>query len=105
MKLSLQELVADFLGFELSVIQKLAHKAPKTYVHYKIPKRRGGGVRTIYHPSKETKSLQYALMHLLHVVLEPHPCAMAFKKGFSSPLRRNAEMHAKYPYSVRLVSV
>jgi len=102
MNQSLKELVADFLGFEVSVIELMAQKAPKTYVHYKIPKRRGGGFRTIYHPSRETKSLQYALMHLLHVVLEPDPCAMAFKKGFSSPLRRNAEIHAKFPYSIRV---
>jgi hypothetical protein len=101
MKPSLKEIVADFLGFEMAIVQEMAYKAPKTYRHYKIPKKRGG-LRTIYHPSKETKSLQYTLMHLLEAVLEPHPCAMAFKRGFSSPLRRNAEAHAKHPFTLRI---
>jgi hypothetical protein len=98
---SLKGIVADFLGFDVAVVDGMAYKAPKTYRHYKIPKKRGG-LRTIYHPSKETKSLQYTLMHLLESVLEPHPCAMAFRRGLSSPLRLNAEAHAKYPFSLRI---
>jgi len=93
--------VAEFLGFELAVVIEMAGKAQRTYRHYKIPKKKKG-LRTIYHPSKETKSIQYALMHLLAETLKPHDCAFAFKLGLSSPLRKNAETHARFAYSLRI---
>jgi len=93
--------VAEFLGFELAVVQEMAGKAQRTYRHYKIPKKKKG-MRTIHHPSKETKSIQYALMQILAESLKPHDCAFAFKRKFSSPLRMNAETHARFGYSLRI---
>ena len=93
--------VAMFLGFDLNVVAEMAARAPTTYRHYKIPKK-SKGLRTIYHPSKETKSIQYALMHILSQTLEPHSCSFGFKAHFSSPLRRNAEKHAGFPYTLRV---
>jgi len=93
--------VAEFLGFELAVVMEMAGKAQRTYRHYKIPKKKRG-LRTIYHPSRETKSIQYALMHILAGTLKPHDCAFAFKPGLSSPLRKNAETHARFAYSLRI---
>jgi hypothetical protein len=101
MRPSLVQLVTDFLGLDRSTVEEMAQKAPITYRHYQIRKKRGG-FRTIYHPSKETKSLQYALMHLLGKVLEPDSSAMAFRRGFESPLRKNAEAHAQFPYTLRI---
>lgn len=102
MRKPLIQSVAEVLGFELSVVEEMAAKAPKTYRHYKIPKKKRGLFRTIYHPSKETKSIQYALMHILAHYLEPHTCAYAFKPNFPSPLRKNAEVHAQFPFSMRI---
>ena len=93
--------VAEFLGFEISVVTEMAGKAQRTYRHYKIPKKKRG-LRTIYHPSKETKSIQYALMQILAETLTPHDCAFAYKPGLSSPLRKNAETHARFAYSLRI---
>jgi hypothetical protein len=93
--------VAEFLGFEVQVVAEMAGKAQRTYRHYKIPKKKKG-LRTIYHPSKEKKSIQYALMHILAETLKPHDCAFAFKPGLSSPLRKNAEAHARFAYSLRI---
>ena len=53
--------VAGFLGLSVGDVVQMAQKAPLTYKHYKIPKKRGGGMRTIHHPSKETKSLRYLI--------------------------------------------
>ncbi len=93
--------VAEFLGFELAVVIQMTGKAQRTYRHYQIPKKKKG-LRTIFHPSKETKSIQYALMHILAETLTPHECAFAFKRGLSSPLRKNAETHAPFAYSLRV---
>jgi hypothetical protein len=101
MKESLIQMVAEFLAFDVQTLGDLAAKAQSTYRHYKIPKKRGGE-RTIYHPSKTTKGLQYALMHLLKETLPPHECAKAFVRGLSSPLRKNAEAHAGLPYTLRI---
>jgi retron-type reverse transcriptase len=46
--------------------------------------------------------LQHALMILLPTFLTPHPAATAFLRGVSSPLRRNAEAHAKNSYLARI---
>jgi len=101
MSKSLINTVAEFLGFEPAVVIEMAGKAQQTYRHYKIPKKKKG-LRTIYHPSKETKSIQYALMQILAETLKPHDCAFAFKSGLSSPLRKNAEIHARFAYSLRI---
>jgi hypothetical protein len=93
--------VAEFLGLNEVDIVGMAQRAPHTYRHYKIPKKSGRGMRTIHHPSKETKSLQYALMHLLEDALQPHGCATAYIKR-ASPLRRNAEIHATRAYLLRV---
>jgi RNA-directed DNA polymerase len=93
--------VAAFLGLSVTEVVQMAQKAPKTYRHYRIPKRSGSGMRTIHHPSKQTKSIQYALMYLLEDVLQPHSCATAYIKK-PSPLRRNAEIHASREFLLRV---
>jgi hypothetical protein len=94
--------VAEVLGLLVEEVQNLAACAQQTYKHYLIKKKNGTGFRKIYHPSRQTKALQYALMGLLEDALRPHECAMAFRRGFSSPLRKNGETHAGCPYTLRI---
>lgn len=101
MSMPLLHSVADVLGFSQAEVSLIAAKAQKTYKHYKIPKKRGG-LRSIHHPSKETKSLQYALISILENSLQPHPCAMAYRRNLTSPLRKNAEIHSKFPFTLRV---
>ena len=67
-----------------------------------IAKKKGGGRRTIHHPSKQTKALQYALIEIFLNKLPIHSCAAAYRRNIKSPLLENATIHAKYSYSVRV---
>jgi len=98
---SLIDMVAAYLGHTREQILHLSQRAPKLYRHYTIPKKKGGR-RTIHHPAKQTKSLQYALMDILLDRLPIHSCAIAYRRNIKSPLLKNAILHAQYSYSVRI---
>lgn len=98
----LDEQVGALLGLPVEEVRRIANQSPTKYRIYRVPKRSGAGFRVIHHPWKQTKMLQYGLMLLLNSSLVPHSAAMAFRPGVSSPLRLNAEHHAKNAYLVRL---
>ena len=81
---------------------KLIHLSATSYKKYKIPKKNGRGMRQICQPSKETKMLQYYLLDNVFATMPIHPSAFGYVKGKASPLRKNAEMHRSYKYSVHL---
>lgn len=101
MKKSLIEIAAFFLGFSVNEVVDLSRKAPLSYFRFEIPKK-NGGMRAIFHPSKETKALQYALIETLLRNLKVHSSAIAYIPGKKSPLKINALMHCPYKYSVRI---
>lgn len=101
MKKSIVEIVSDYLGYTFEQTIEISKHAPKTYRHYRIPKKKGG-FRIIYHPSKLTKSLQYALISTVLKHLPIHKAAKAYRRGVKSPLLMNAKIHSKLPYSVRI---
>ncbi len=97
------ELVSEFLGFTPEVVKSIAKKAPHSYRRYCIPKKKvGAGKRTIFHPSKTTKALQYALMEMVLCDLPIHDCAAAYRRNIKSPLLVNAQKHAHFAYSIRI---
>lgn len=101
MNKSLIDIVAGYLGYTREETLQLSERAPKTYRRYTIPKKKGGR-RTIHHPSKQTKALQYALMETFLSRLTIHSCAAAYRRNIGSPLLKNAILHAHYSYSVRV---
>ena len=98
---SLIESVALLTGLNQIEILSIAEKAPRTYRKYYIPKKRTGQ-RRIYHPSKETKLLQYAATDLLISALPVHNAAVGFIPGLQSPLKFNAARHSHNPYLLRV---
>jgi RNA-directed DNA polymerase len=94
-------MVAAYLGHTREQVLHLSQRAPNLYRHYTIPKKKGGS-RTIHHPAKQTKSLQYALMDIFLNQLPIHSCAFAYRRNIKSPLLKNAILHAQYSYSVRI---
>jgi len=94
-------MVAVYLGCTEENALTIAQRAPRTYRHYQIPKKKGG-YRTIHHPSRQTKAIQYALMELLLRQLPVHASATAYRRSIQSPLVANARAHAAYRYSVRV---
>lgn len=98
---SLVSMVAAYLGCTDRDALALAQRAPRTYRHYQIPKKKGGS-RTIHHPSRQTKAMQYALIELLLRQLPVHDNAIAYRRGIRSPLVANARAHVEFRYSVRV---
>jgi len=98
---SLINKVVDYLGYTRIDTLHVSKRAPKTYRRYTIPKKKGGR-RTIHHPSKQTKTLQYALIEIFLNKLPIHSCAAAYRRNIPSPLLKNAILHAHYSYSVRI---
>lgn len=80
---------------------QIAAKAPTSYKKYFIPKKAGGS-RVIHHPSKQTKAVQYALIETFLSKLPVHECAVAYRRGLTSPIRTNARQHAPFSFTVRL---
>jgi len=93
---------AAYLGLDEAEILTVARKAPKTYRRYLVPKRNGTGMRAIFHPSKETKALQYALLETVLPTLPVHEAAAGYVRGRRSPLLRNARAHSTFRFTVRL---
>jgi len=93
--------VSNYLSLTEAKLLEISRKAPLTYKHFTIPKR-NGGFRSIHHPSGETKNIQYALMNIVLNKLPIHKCAMGFIPNKQSPLLKNATLHSKFKYTIRL---
>jgi RNA-directed DNA polymerase len=78
-------------GLTLNEVVKIAAIGPKRYKVYQIPKR-SGGQRTICHPSRELKALQYVFLREILRDLPVHESATAYKSG--SSIKQNAAVHA-----------
>lgn len=100
-KMSLVTQVGYFLGIDEDEVVRISELAPRTYKRYTIPKRQGG-TRTIHQPTARTKALQYSLIELLYSAFPVSDIACAYRKGISSPLRKVAQQHASYKYSIRI---
>jgi len=100
-KFDLQRAVSDLIGLPTETIKKWAKYAPGSYKRYNVPKR-SGGTRVILHPAKATKTLQYAILSILEPRAQIHDSAIAYRRGFASPLRKNAELHSKSSYLLRI---
>ncbi|MDX6497057.1 MAG: hypothetical protein QOG23_317 [Blastocatellia bacterium] len=93
------ERMATQLALAPSFLTKLANSASHRYKEYKIPKRTGGQ-RTIHHPARELKLLQYWLLRNVLKLLPVHPSATAYQKG--SSIRLNAAAHVANNYILRV---
>jgi len=97
------DIVAAYIGHTREETLQTSIKAPTAYKRYKIPKKKkNAGLRTIHHPSRQTKALQYSLIETFLNRFRIHNCAAAYRRNVRSPLLRNATLHAKYSYSVRV---
>lgn len=101
-RLQLNQAVSEYLGTDMAHVESLAAVAPKTYRRYTVPKRGGHGLRTIYHPARKTKALQYALIEVLLNLLPVHKAAFAYRRGLRAPLLKHADVHRTFSYSVRI---
>lgn len=78
----------------------LIRSAPYRYKVYQIPKRSGGGFRTIAQPAKEVKQMQYWIIKNVFPSLPVHQAASAYIKGKN--IFKNADAHSDKPYLLKL---
>lgn len=101
----LLNILSDYSCLDSSQISDIIVKAPNQYKMYFIPKKNGGH-RQIFHPSKTTKMLQYALIDLFLSKIEVHKSAIAYQPKNEhidiNPIKFNALKHAPYHYSLHL---
>jgi RNA-directed DNA polymerase len=86
-------------GLPRSLLERYAETASKRYRVYTVEKR-NGEPRRIEHPSREIKAIQRWLIRALIRELPVHEAATAYSKG--SSIRKNAELHVRSRYTVRL---
>lgn len=93
--------LSDYIGIPTSLILEIGKKAPLLYRRYSVPKK-NGGQRHIYHPAKETKTLQIAAVDLLDSPNLIHDCVRGYVRGLKSPLLSNAIAHKEKSFLLRL---
>ena len=98
---SIINIISEYLGFDSDTTIKISKNAQTSYRRYLISKKKGG-YRTIFHPSKQTKALQYAFIETILNKLDVHECAAAYIRGRLSPLLVNATKHSSLSFSIRL---
>lgn len=103
--MKLVEALNSYTCLEADQIKNIINKAPMHYKMYFIKKKNGGN-RQIFHPSKTTKMLQYALIDLYLSKIIVHKSAIAYKCKNSeqneNPIKFNAIKHAAFKYSIHL---
>jgi RNA-directed DNA polymerase len=93
------ERMAKELLLPANHIARLAKTASHQYKEYQIAKR-GGGTRTILHPSRRLKALQKWLLANVIVSWPVHGAATAYRKGHS--IFDNAKIHVKSRFLLRM---
>ncbi|WP_439515434.1 retron St85 family RNA-directed DNA polymerase [Oceanibaculum nanhaiense] len=84
---------ADDLALTFGELMSIVRTAPKRYYVWELDKRSGKGKRTVCHPARELKAVQYYFLRKVLVNLPVHPTAMAYVVGRS--IKKNAEAHAR----------
>lgn len=97
--MSLISIVAEELRLDQEYVYLISQTASHRYKKYTIKKARGGH-REINHPAKELKTLQYWLSERFLSHFSIHAAATAYKKGAS--IKKNASLHLKNPYLLRM---
>ena len=91
--MNILEKISLDLKLDLTYVSRIANRSAFYYRRYTIPKK-CGGVREIYQPSAELKTLQYWVTHNILCQLPiAEEVACAYNKGNS--IKKHAEKHQK----------
>ncbi len=96
----LVSLISKEVNIPSEVISEALSAFSYNYKKFKIPKRSGGGLRTIIQPSSELKLVQHWLTLRLLSKLPVHSSATAFQPR--SSILNNALSHRANQYAVRV---
>lgn len=84
---------ANDLALTAGELMSIAKTAPKRYYVWELAKRSGNGTRTVCHPARELKAVQYYFLNQVLADLPIHPSATAYVAG--SSIRKNARVHVR----------
>ena len=93
------ERMAGELSLPANHVARLVKTASHQYKEYSIAKR-GGGTRTIFHPSRRLKALQRWLLNNVIAAWPVHDAATAYREGRS--ILDNARRHAGTRFLLRM---
>jgi RNA-directed DNA polymerase len=88
------------IGVPEEAIRITAHRASHMYRVYNIPKRVGGGTRTIEHPAKPLKTLQRWIAVRMLSQLPVHEAVFSYRPRLG--IRQHAEVHRHNRFLLRL---
>lgn len=83
---------ANTLALTVGELMSISRTAPRRYFVWEIDKRSGTGKRTVCHPARELKSIQYYFLQEVLADLPIHPAATAYVS--ESSITKNAKKHA-----------
>jgi len=95
--------INDIISSDLDIPESLLNDAvtdSRKYVKIFTINKNSGGYRTIYHPSKKLKTIQYWLISNIFKNLPVHDSAIAFRDGLS--ILDNAKIHSRNKYFLKM---
>lgn len=95
----IKKAIAADLSIPDSLIDEAINVARSQVKIFRIRKR-SGGFREIFHPSKKLKTIQYWLMHSVFNHMPVHDASVAYRDGIS--IRHNANMHRSSRFFLKM---
>ncbi len=84
---------ADDLALTVGELMSIAKTAPKRYYVWELEKRSGNGKRTVCHPARELRAVQYYFLNEVLAKLPVHPSATLMFTAVRS--KKNATAHLR----------
>ena len=97
--MALAEAISSSLQIPTTLIWRMARKASKAYMQYRILKK-NGEYRLIHHPSRPLKALQRWLLRNIISQWPVHNAAFAYRQNRG--IKGNASSHVKSRYLLRM---
>ena len=95
----IKEAIASDLSIPGSLIDDAINIARAHVKIFRI-KKKSGGSREIFHPSKKLKTIQYWLMHSVFSQIPVHDASMAYRDGIS--ILHNANLHRSSRFFLKM---
>lgn len=98
---NLESLLLNYSQLPIKELKVMIGHAPRRYRRFEI-KKATGGKRIVWQPSRSTKMLQYCLLKCFFNDFNISKACFSYRSGISSPLKKNAELHKKYRFTMHL---
>lgn len=94
--------LSDYIGLNPALLYVLSQEDNiKYYKRYQIPKR-DGSKRTVFEPAYSLKLIQKWILEEILYKIPVSQYSYGFRKGMSNPLKKNAELHLKNLFILKM---